>query len=201
MSADIPSTETARPAARGRLLLVLLALLFLGPLGIAAFLYYGPQGWGPAGSTANGELLAPVVTLPPAALPTASGETTAPDFMRGKWSLVYVQPGDCEAGCQRNLIKIRQIRLAIGAEADRVQRVYLYGGRPPSAGWLDTGHEGLITGALGADPLFDAALPDTGERLYIADPLGNLVLAYPPDTGPGPIHDDLEHLMEISRIG
>jgi hypothetical protein len=38
-------------------------------------------------------------------------------------------------------------------------------------------------------------------RVYIVDPLGNLMMSYPSDAGPGDLYDDLRRLLRVSRIG
>jgi hypothetical protein len=38
-------------------------------------------------------------------------------------------------------------------------------------------------------------------EIFLADPLGNLVMRYPAGTGMKGIHGDLKHLLAISTIG
>ena len=44
-------------------------------------------------------------------------------------------------------------------------------------------------------------LPIEAQRLYIIDPLGNLMMSYPPDINPRGIMKDLKKLLKFSRIG
>ena len=39
------------------------------------------------------------------------------------------------------------------------------------------------------------------QRIYISDPLGNLMMSYPPDINPKGILKDLKKLLRTSRIG
>ncbi|MNJ75056.1 hypothetical protein D3C77_720880 [compost metagenome] len=40
-----------------------------------------------------------------------------------------------------------------------------------------------------------------GARLWIVDPLGNLVLSYPQGVAGKAVLDDLRHLLKLSRLG
>jgi len=43
--------------------------------------------------------------------------------------------------------------------------------------------------------------PRSSERLYLVDPLGNLLMSYSPDAPPRSVLDDLERLLRLSHIG
>ena len=85
-------TQTNAPKSSRRQLWLVVAMFFV-PLGIAFLMYYGNVGWRPEGSTNKGELIDPARPLPEVALMTPSGTPTAPDFLRGKWSIVFVGAG------------------------------------------------------------------------------------------------------------
>jgi len=40
-----------------------------------------------------------------------------------------------------------------------------------------------------------------GERVYLIDPLGNLMMFYPPDADPSGMLKDLRKLLKYSKIG
>ena len=66
----------------------------------------------------------------------------------------------------------------------------------PDAGWVDVPASGKMSGRLVAELL--AAHPGP---VYVTDPLGNLVLAYPEDAQDKGILKDLQRLLKLSRIG
>lgn len=193
--------ENRKQKRRGRLQFILLAVIFLGPLAAAMYLYYGVDDWRPPGQTNHGTLIEPVVILPEAPIETLAGERTSPEVLRHHWTMVYVNPDACDEGCRQDLIKIRQIRLALGAEADRVERLYLAGAEPPSADWLERTQEGLVSAAMDDNPALAAALPSREAAIYFVDPLGNLMMRFPAGADPEDVKDDLKKLLKISRIG
>jgi hypothetical protein len=204
-----PSPPTLPPeiVRKRRLQLVLLALVFFAPLGVAVYMYYSGHGQ-PGNRVNHGELISPARPLPNAALPTPAGTPTAPDFLRGKWSLVYVADGACDATCRQALDDLRATRLALDHEAPRVQRVFLYEGAV-DATLLDGPQKGLIAAGLdGADaealraafPAGNAPLAQRA-RIYVVDPHANLMMSYPTPLDKRGAVKDLDKLLRLSHIG
>ena len=176
---------------KSRMLLLLIALVFLGPLAIAAWLY--SQGHAPTGRTNNGALLEPIINI---------GEL--PGLQRRTWVLLHREPGTCGDACRYALYTYRQARLMLGKEMDRVERVFLHGDSLPDTVFLAAEHPGLITTKDSTlDTLLNnkrpTELPAGG--YYLIDPLGNLVMYFRPDLDPAEMVDDIKHLLRNSRIG
>ena len=96
--------------ARNLRTLAALAGLFLLPLAIAFFIYYG-TGWRPSTHVNHGRLISPARPLTTVALPRIGlesppaadpAEVRAAPFLK-RWSLVYVGSGDCAAACRQAL--------------------------------------------------------------------------------------------------
>lgn len=199
---------------RQRRLLIALALLFFAPLGLAFYLYYGPVGWRPAGRVNHGDLINPPRPVPPLALPLVTGShvdtgsTTDPDFLKHKWTLLYWGAGACSARCRTDLYSTRQVRTALNRDMDRVQRVFIAEGACCDMEFLGTEHPDLITvrATPRAAPLLDL-LPGVGssagaaDRVYLIDPLGNLMMSYAPDANPKGMLEDLRRLLGLSHVG
>lgn len=177
----------------------LLGLVFLLPLAIAAWLYFSGSGLAPAGRTNHGFLLEPIVnlaeSLPNSYVAGLSGE---------HWLLIYANDGPCRADCEDSLYTLRQVRLMLGPDMSRVRRVFLHGQMPPDTVLIEDEHPDLATVAdeeLG--DLLDEQRPRelSPGGYFLVDPLGNLVMYFPPDIVPGDMVDDLDHLLDLSRIG
>lgn len=177
----------------------LLGLVFVLPLALAAMLYFSDSGLAPAGRTNHGALLEPIVNLE-AALPNSP----VAGLSDVHWLLIYASEGPCGAGCEDSLYTSRQVRLMLGPDMSRLRRVFLHGQIAPDTVRIEDEHPDLITiedEAL-SDLLDDQRpreLPPDG--YFLVDPLGNLVMYFPPDIVPGDMVDDLEHLLDLSRIG
>jgi len=182
----------------GQLQISIIALVFFGPLILATWMYMTGQ-LTPSGNTNHGALLEPVVNLAEA-LPESPllAQTDAP------WRLVYMNEGLCDAACSEALHRLRQTRLMLGNDMDRVGRIFLHGESSPDKVLLDDQHRGLITiSDKGLAELLEARRPKTQAPggIYLVDPLDNLIMYFSPEIDPGDMVDDLKHLLELSRIG
>ncbi len=195
---------------RGRRQLVLLAALFFVPLAIAFWMYYGPTGWRPSGDASKGDLVEPARPLAALALTAADGTQTPPDFLRGKWSMVYVGDGLCDDRCRKALYLTRQSRIALNKDMDRVQRVFLVTGRCCDRGFLAQEHPDLIVARVDDDasaallepfPTYGGVPLADGGRIFVVDPLGNLLMSYAPTAPDKALLTDMKKLLRLSHIG
>lgn len=188
------------PANRGRKQLLLLAAFFLGPLVLAFIVYYGFD-WRPAGSTEHGELLQPPGRLPDIELVSAKGDV-APTTRR-KWSLIVIADSGCADECHAVLYETRQVRKALSKERDRTQRILRISGEFDRA-LIELQHPDLVivTDDMPAAAELAGSLDSLDrEYIYLADPLGNLMMRFPRDSGMKAMHTDLKKLLKLSRIG
>jgi hypothetical protein len=183
---------------------IALVVLFLGPLLLALALYYGSDRWRPAAGTNHGVLVQPVLLLPQ--LPPG-GDAVDGDAgdLRGRWTLLYVDIGRCDARCAEALYRGRQAREAMGRNMTRVERLYLHRGPAPSAELLGASNDlRIIAGDDNGGQRLLEALPAellTGDDLLLVDPLGNLMMRFPLSGEPGGMLSDLKKVLKLSRIG
>jgi hypothetical protein len=207
-------TERSAHDRRQRRLLIGLALLFFAPLGLAFYLYYGHGTWHPGGRVNTGELIQPARPLPALALPLLTSGNTQPNFLRGKWTFLYVTHGPCTPACRTRLYDTRQVRLALDRDMNRVQRVFIADAGCCDAQFLHDQHPDLI--AIRADaadaplltllPGLDPAAAPGGTtvlapRVYLIDPLGNLMMSYAADAKSKGMLEDMKRLLRLSSIG
>jgi len=176
--------------------LVLLLLLFVLPVVVAKLVL--DNHWYQGGAINRGQLLdEPVVT----------------DWlgMRGKWQLVYLLPESCDARCQGALFNLRQVPQAMGAEQERIISLVLVSGQGdtglPSAEQVQAGGSTVLAAP---DPVLAQirALEFGAQAIYISDPQGNVMLAYPLVEGQTQVLAqgkdmlrDLKRLLKVSKIG
>jgi cytochrome oxidase Cu insertion factor (SCO1/SenC/PrrC family) len=205
-------TERTAHDRRQRRILIGIALLFFAPLALSFYLYYG-RHWHPGGRVNAGELIEPARPLPALALPLAAGENssgkaeTDAQFLKGKWTFLYVQHGLCDDECRRHLYDTRQVRLALDREMTRVQRVFIADADCCDLAELKAAHPDLIVIRAGAadEPLL-ALLPGSSgavnsQRIYLVDPLGNAMMFYGPEAKPKGMLEDMKRLLRLSSIG
>ena len=185
---------------------IALALLFIGPLAAAGFVYYAVPDWRPGGQVNHGELIQPPVLMPEITLAGPDGEPLIPEPLRRRWTLIYVDGSGCAERCEDVLFQTWQVRYLLHRDLDRVRRILVYTGEPPDPALIADRHRDLLVAdasAAGAPALLAALPPEaaTGNAVYLVDPLGNLMMRYPLTGTWQDMHKDLKKLLKLSRIG
>jgi cytochrome oxidase Cu insertion factor (SCO1/SenC/PrrC family) len=198
----VRASSTLAPRSRG--LLALLIVLFFAPLVLAFLMYYGSQ-WRPLNRTNYGTLIEPPRPLPRLSLPRADGSLAADDVLVGRWSLVYVAQGGCDASCHASLYFMRQTFLGMGNLIPRLQQVFLATGQCCDRAFLVRDHSDLLTLDAGGDagaPWLSRIPEDArSSTLFLVDPRGNLMMRYDVRWDPKGLHEDLRKLLDLSHIG
>ena len=172
-----------------------IAAVFAAPP-ILAWLVYQRTAWQPTESLAQGVLMHPAQPLKTPPLVDRAGHPLDGRAFRGHWTLMYLAETDCPAECVRLMDTLRRICRARTKPDARLQRVLVARALPEAQ-----------TNALArTDPALRLLLaagdwPLAAGQVYLIDPLGNLVLRYPPGFAPEGLGDDLARLLRLSRIG
>jgi len=192
-----PGSPAARSGtdARARRTIVLIAAIAVAPVILAYFAYHY---WPRTARTNYGELL-PAQTLPHITGSALAGGAFDSSTLRGKWLVLFAAPGACDPVCQQALYASRQARTIQNAERDRVQRVWLLTDAANPAPALLAEHPDLAVVQVAPSAL--AALPRGLGVMYLVDPLGNLVLAWPANPDIKAMSKDLTKLLHASQIG
>jgi cytochrome oxidase Cu insertion factor (SCO1/SenC/PrrC family) len=199
---SLPSVHTRRQ----RRILIGVALLFFAPLGLSFYLYYARE-WRPGGSVNAGELIEPPRPLPAVDMPLVGGGEARPQLLKGKWTLLYVQHGHCAEECGKRLYDTRQVRLALDREMNRVQRVFIADEDCCDLKELQAAHPDLIMirASVAQKPLLGLLPAPAGvrnsQRVYLIDPLSNVMMFYEPGSKPKGMLEDLKRLLRLSSIG
>ena len=187
------------PVRRGRLSLILVALVAVAPMLAAYALYYS---WRPTALTNYGELITPT-PIANMVVRQPDGKEFRLDAFKGKWVLLMVDSGACDEFCRRKLYDMRQVRLTQGKDMDRIERAWLVDDHERPADAIIGEYPGTHVFAAQGSPLL-SQLPIGGsvrDHIYIVDPLGNLMMRYPRDADPSKMKKDIIRLLKVSRIG
>lgn len=204
-------SQNPNSASKHKLLqLVLLALLFLIPPAVAYILFF--TDFKPSSSVNYGELVQPPTPLLDAELETLAGEKFKISDLQRNWVLLYVGSSRCDEVCDGSLHKINRVRLAQGEQMRRVKSVYIVPADTPvsEVDRVVQAHRGILI--LRAGPQVLEALLTQLEngsetalqnfrRVYIVDPLGNVMMLYHAEADPSGMRKDLKRLLKISQIG
>jgi len=185
----VDKTVPSASPNRGRLKLVLLGAFFLLPMAASWLVWRLDLAPGATGN--YGTLLPP---RPLALEPLAA--------LKGKWVLVQFDGGACDAGCERKLYFMRQVRRAQGKEMQRVARLWFLTDAVRPAPALLAAIEG--TSIAGGGTVLAASFPaerSVTDHIYLVDPLGNLMMRFPSDPDPSRVIKDLQRLLKVSGFG
>lgn len=182
----------------------LLVLLFVVPMLLAWAYFKFVENDGVSATANHGTLIHPARPL--------TGQTSAfnSEEVQGKWTYLFVAGSRCEAECQTALYHMRQVRQLTNREAHRVHGHLLLSAQPDAAftALLNNEHAGLPRTRLAAsDAVFQQWLRTDGEapllanRIYLVDPLGNLMMFYSADAAPAGMLKDIKRLLKLSQIG
>lgn len=176
---------------RGRLQLLLILALVIGPIVLASAMYH-LRFWVPEGRSYHGELF-------------ADGRTLADLGIGGqalRWQLVVTSAGPCAEDCQTLVYLARQINIGLGREADRAGHALAVSQPLPPAEAERLRREYPLLQHYPLDPQrYGGTIDQPGAQLWVIDPHGNLVLRYDAKANGKAILGDLKQLLKLSRIG
>lgn len=182
---------------------ILVVMVALVPVIVALLVYFKP-GWFAFGHSNHGELVKPPVRIMVPDLPRVFADTPlSADFFRDNWTMVIIGKPYCDAECRHTLYITRQIRLGMGRDVRRVQRLYLVrGDHLEGATRLRIAHPDLtvVTAAGKAGRHFVARFVGTSDEpsIYLVDPHGLLMMTYPVTGKPLGLIKDLRHLLKTN---
>ncbi len=192
---------------RQRLALLFIIACFAIPLA-TAWLLVGR--WQPGSSVQHGELLNPAQPLANLQFAALDDQPLDGAALKGRWVIIYAGSAQqCESACQTALYAMRQVRIALGKDIERVKTLLLLDGLPDAGlrQWLTAEHPAMTVGVADAmtrtelNHAFPGSSGTAKEWIYLLDPLGNLLMRYPVTVEPRGMLKDLQRLLRLSKIG
>jgi cytochrome oxidase Cu insertion factor (SCO1/SenC/PrrC family) len=179
---------------------------FVAPVVAAYALFF--LGVTPPAYSNKGELLNPIIDIDSFVLTDDNGKQINRDeITMHKWHMIYFAEASCDDACNKILYNMRQINIALGKNANRLQRLVVHLDKP------DEEFQALITKEYpearhaNADAkTIEAALQVVGPQfrsneVYIMDPLGNIMLRFTQEQSYKDLLHDLNKLFKVSQIG
>ena len=191
-----------------RIKIVLMFLLFATPFAASYFAYFF---WTPSATANYGTLLRPVVALSQEVMHADDAGDVTPALLaaglRGKWLIVTPQSRGCMTACTQKLHVMRQMRLLLGKERNRVARVVLLtdGEGPPEpmrreyAGtvWVNARHSSWPLKL--PMPSEQDASARTNDYFFAVDPMGNVFMRYAGDADVKRMAADFKRVLKAAE--
>lgn len=177
---------------RGRLQLLLILAVAVGPMVLATFMYKF-QFWVPDGRSYHGQMIGNGM----------SREQLGVQADEQRWQLLVTAPAQCAEQCQQLVYLARQIQVGLGRDASRASHA-LAAAEPLAADYQALlSREYPRLQRLGLDiGRYRSQTPGLHEpQLWIVDPHGNLVLRYDATVKGKDLLNDMRHLLKLSNIG
>jgi len=188
------------------LILFLIVFLFLSPFWVADWLYYQEKHL-ITHTTNHGTLIIPPIDLSHLLLKDLHGATLHSDPFKGQWTLLAIAP-TANPDSFRKLYEMRQIRLMLGKNRNKLQRMLLfYRAKMPvilssQLTALYTGSSFTVIDEKKWLALFTSSQLKQNflilDGFFIIDPQGRLMMSYQPDANPKNIMQDLRRLIETN---
>jgi hypothetical protein len=155
----------------------------------------------PAPTANYGELLLPPKDVTAHAFQRDGGGRFVFAELAGKWAFVTSDSGACGAACVEKLAILRQVRLALGRNAGRVERVLVVDDtRTPDREALAP-FEGMIVALTPSGLVLPPGAGNDRAHIYLVDPRGNVMLRWPAEADRRRMLKDMERLLKASQIG
>jgi hypothetical protein len=196
--------DAAGSALSGRLKLLAILLACSLPVLVAYFVFYVVR---PQGEAGFGELITPVRPVPQVQAIGLDGAKVPLPSLKAQWLLVKVDGGACVQDCQKQLTVLRQFRLMLGKDMDRMDWLWLINDQAPVDPRLAASlkHDSATVLRVDADTLNIWLPAPVGKPqqdfIYVVDPMGNTMMRFPSkldSAAAAKAKRDMEHLLRAS---
>jgi len=190
---------------RKRWMLIALMALFLSPV-VAAWL------WKPAAFRNRGDLIDPPRPLTNVQMIAPDGSSVDLNTFFGRWTYLFFVDADCNDSCKQLSDAIERVRLSQGKNNKRIRLIVvtLNPDSLPSLSEIRVAMPQTVVLALEPskrERFLSQFISQTGaltqhpSKIFLVDPLGNLMMSYPVQSEATDLRKDISRLLRASRIG
>ena len=178
--------------------------VFVAPIVLGTLLFFNLDKLGfEKGAVNYGTLIHPAFPAQLHDLMQKDIEALREETLAKKWTMLYIEPDNCDQACLDKLMLIKRVRLLMNEQMRRVRTVLV---SKQEVGALVSKKENpdLVLAYVDmASSEFLKQFPELDKApVYLLDPLGNLMMYYPqenPDIKK--VIKDLLKLLKYSRLG
>ncbi|MDB5958738.1 MAG: cytochrome oxidase subunit [Massilia sp.] len=193
--------QQQRQTRTGRWKLFAVLAVCAAPLIFSYLTYYVIK---PTGRTNYGELIDPRAhPIPVLGATSLDGKPTELTAWQGKWLMLKAGPSACAKPCMDQMFAMRQLRAMQGKEMERIERVWLITDQAPLETVLIRELDGMRMLRASAAAV-SGWLPHTAgapleSSIYLIDPLGHLMMRFPPPPAGATEAQAVEHYAKIKK--
>jgi hypothetical protein len=186
---------------RGRWKLLAVLAVCAAPLIFSYLTYYVIK---PQGRTNFGTLIDPRAhPIPALGATTLDARPASLDAFKGKWIMLKTGPAACDKNCMEQMFAIRQLRSMTGKEMERIERVWLITDTQPLETMLIRELDGMhmLRAPAGAVAKWLPVEPGgkLDDSIFLIDPLGNLMMRFPPVPATATEAEKVQHYARIKK--
>jgi hypothetical protein len=191
---------------QSKIQLLILVLIFFLPLFAAMLVYYFSEDIALQGKN-SGTLLSTHIPFKSLGIPGQKQKPAYQQLTDGRWTLIYLTPGLCTEHCEHNLLKLEQIRQALGKDYAQTQLLLLM----PHLALAEKTVSSLdkqphVPNAIISNQGLNQLLVRAGvnaakhkPQYFLADNKGNIIMHYTAPINQQAVYDDLRWLLKVNR--
>lgn len=182
-----------------RLILILVFAIFLAPVLLSILMHSRWWNYQPAQLRNYGQLVQPVQALAPFNATAINGDSIDQASLLDHWTLLAVTPGACAELCRQRIDWLDRLRETQGRHQQRLNVLMLATGPAASANLPGSAALAVLE-QFPAGWLAQLPQPaEQGQSTYLIDPLGNIIMVYPPSADPTGVRKDLKRILTWSQ--
>ena len=189
----------------GKKSFVWLVVIFVAPILLGTLLFFNLDRLGfKKGSVNYGALIQPAFPLAIRdLLDQSGGKAKREETIAKKWTMLYVEMGECDQFCKDRLLLMKRVRLLTNEQMRRVRTTLVSNQSTNQSVDKKLNHELVMAIVRLKSSAFLAQFPDLDKKpIYLIDPLGNLMMKYTDkDPNAKKMIKDLLKLLKYSHLG